>query len=199
MNKVLVYILLGLGIWMLFFRSDEVVMSEGIKVSSSPLQQKLASAQAFRFKEYRVTPLARFELEAKVLSRENYHLGREADLSPTDLALGWGRMSDEKVLKAIDISQSGRWYRWQTSHFPIPRREIETHSANMHIIPKDEAVASRLADIRQGEIIRLKGKLVRVDADDGWRWVSSLSRDDTGSGACEVFFTESIERVPVVP
>jgi hypothetical protein len=41
--------------------------------------------------------------------------------------------------------------------------------------------------------VRLSGYLVEVLGDDGWRWVSSLTREDTGTGACEVIWVEQIE------
>jgi hypothetical protein len=50
-------------------------------------------------------------------------------------------MSDESVLKKIKISQSNRWDRWQVREFPITQQEIQTHSTNMHIIPKDRGLA----------------------------------------------------------
>jgi hypothetical protein len=31
---------------------------------------------------------------------------------------------------------------------------------------------------------------VRVEAADGWSWTSSLTRDDTGPGACEVMWVD---------
>lgn len=193
MNKVLFLFLVSFTFWFFFIKSDKVTLGSGVMAAQAPLQERAAFAKSFMFKGYSLTPLARFELKAKVLSKENYSLGREADLSPLDLALGWGRMSDEDVLKSINISQGGRWYRWQSEKFLIPRREIETSSANMHMIPKDEDVAASLEDIRTGEIVSIRGNLVRVDAKDGWHWMSSLSRDDTGSGACEIIFVESIE------
>jgi hypothetical protein len=76
---------------------------------------------------------------------------------------------------------------------PIPRREIETHSANMHMIPADEVIEDALLDLRPGEIVSLRGKLVRVEAGDGWRWVSSMTRKDTGGHACELVYVERID------
>jgi len=146
----------------------------------------------FRVEGHTITPLQSFELEARVLGREDYRLDRGAKLSPTDLALGWGPMADPSVLSSVDISQSNRWYRWRVESFPIPRREIETHSANMHMIPADETVAAALADIEPDQRIRLSGQLVRVEGDDGFRWVSSLSREDTGDGACELIWVEQL-------
>ncbi len=155
--------------------------------------QNAPSKKPFEFKGYSITPLADFEITAKILSREKYHLGEEANLSPLDLALGWGRMADDEVLKNIDVSQSNRWYYWETDTLPIPQREIETHSANMHMIPQDDTIKSILLGAKEGDIVNIKGALVRVDKGDNWHWQSSLSRDDTGDGACEVVFVESAQ------
>lgn len=61
------------------------------------------------------------------------------------------------------------------------------------MIPASDDVARTLAQVSAGEHIRLSGKLVRVEGDDGWRWVSSLTREDTGAGACELVWVESLE------
>lgn len=139
-----------------------------------------------------ITKVANFKIKAKVLAREDYYFDRGADLAPVDLALGWGRMSDESILEQINITQSGRFYRWRVESFPIPRREIETHSANMHLIPADKYVQYLIDDIREGEIIELTGSLVNVQSKDGWYWNSSLTRNDTGNGACELIWVESL-------
>ena len=44
--------------------------------------------------------LAGFSVEARVLGREDYRFDREADYAPTDLALGWGRMTEDAVVAA---------------------------------------------------------------------------------------------------
>jgi hypothetical protein len=183
-------LLAALLVWQLLLRPGSVELGPGILAAEDPVQQDPSSTDTFDLEGYRITPLAEFKIRAKVLSREDYSMGREADLSPVDLALGWGRMSDEQVLQHIEISQSGRWYRWRTDNFPIPRREIETHSANMHMIPADEFIEDMLDDTREGQIVEFSGLLVRADADDGWHWSSSLTRNDTGARACEVFYVQ---------
>jgi hypothetical protein len=143
--------------------------------------------------DFALTARAKFELVARVLSTENYRLDPGAALVPEDFALGWGRMSDSAVLKDIDISQSGRFYYWHVRQFPIPRREIETHSANMHLIPADAGVRRELAQVRVGQVVALDGLLVDADRADGWHWRTSLTRDDTGNGACELFYVTSVD------
>ena len=131
-----------------------------------------------------------------MLGREDYLMGREAEFSPTDLALGWGRMTDDAVLAQLAISQGGRWYRyrWKTDP-PIPLGEIVRSSANMHMVPADDAVAAALHDVDAGDRVRIDGWLVQVNTPDGWRWRNSLTREDSGGGACEVVYVCSITRL----
>ena len=192
MKSITILSLLCLTGWFFFIREASVRYGPGIFAPNDPIQKNLKYAASFPFKGYSITPLAEFTLKAKVLSKENYRFDRESDISPVDLALGWQAMSDERILDKIDISQSGRWYQWWTRNFPIPRREIESNSANMHIIPANEAIEATLRKVRKGDIIALSGQLVQVEADDGWHWVSSLSRADTGNGACEIVFVEHL-------
>ena len=176
--------------WLL--RDDAIEHGPGVLVPDIPLQRDADEARAFEHNGYLIKPLADFTIKSRVLGREDYSLDREAELAPMDLALGWGPMSDQSVLDQIDISQSGRWYRWYAEQLPIPRRDIERNSANMHLIPADEWVEDVLDDVREGSIVELRGFLVEAKSDDGWRWRSSLTRDDTGARACELVFVERV-------
>ena len=76
----------------------------GVRPGEAPLQTRVPAALGgFRLQPAQLSPLAGFSIEARVLSREDYRAGREAELSPTDLALGWGRMRDDAVLARLDI------------------------------------------------------------------------------------------------
>ena len=193
----LLLIVCALGAY-LTFRDRPVAQPPGVLVADVPVQAALwDDDRPFRHNdEFTVTPLARFELAARVLSREDYTFDTEAALAPVDLALGWQQMSDTAVLEQIEIDQRNRFYYWQVEDFPIPRKAIETQSANMHLIPGNRTVARQLDAVREGELIRLQGYLVEVIRDDGWRWRSSLSRKDTGAGACEVIFVKRLEVLP---
>ena len=192
MHKLLIVLLVVVAVWKFLTYQGTVTLGPGVMVSEAPLQTTVNPPKRFSIDEYELTELAKFRIKAKVLSKKNYHFGREAELSPVDLALGWQNMSDESVLEQIEISQSGRFYRWYVNSFPIPRKAIETQSANMHIIPSNKLVEATLEDIRQGDIVEITGSLVNVEAKDGWRWQSSLTRDDTGSGACELIWVEDV-------
>jgi len=191
MKNILLLLFVIAACWKLLADDGVVELEAGILVSDDPKQTAIMSAKPFVVKGYQITPLASFVIKAKVLSKNSYLLGRESDLSPIDLALGWKNMSDEEVLSQIKITQSGRWYHWQVQDFPIPRSEIESQSANMHLIPASNAIESMIKQVKQGQIIDMRGYLVRVDAKDGWQWLSSLTRNDTGAHSCELVFVES--------
>jgi hypothetical protein len=168
-----------------------------VGMDHAPLQTEVPGTLGpFRHAAALLDPLAGFSIKARVLSREDYRIGREADLSPTDLALGWERMRDDAVLSQLKISQSSRWYhyRWQDQP-PLPPAEIVRSSANMHMIPSSEAVADALASVDKDDNVRIEGWLVEARAPDGWRWRSSTSREDTGGGACEVVYVCQITRL----
>lgn len=142
---------------------------------------------------YQVIDLEAYQGEFRILSREDYHLGVEAKFSPVDFAVGWGAMANPQVYSQIDISQGNRWYRWHVDHEPpIPLREIAISSANMHMIPANKAVAEQLKDIKKGDLVYLKGALVEIKTNNGWTWRSSLSREDTGGGACELMRVDEV-------
>ena len=185
--------LVALAVWQRAHRP--IPHAPGEVAPDIPVQTALGGApRPWRKGDYTIKPLARFSVTARVLSRADYRFDAGAKLVPVDLALGWGRMSDSEVLKDIDISQSGRFYFWHVDTYeklPIPEREIIESSANMHLIPADEGIARVLERVRVGAVVTLRGRLVEARRDDGWRWRSSLSREDSGGGACELLLVEA--------
>ncbi len=167
-----------------------------IAFGDGPLQTDAPSAMTpFAHDDALLKPLAGFSVDARVLSAKAYGSDREAKYAPIDLALGWGRMRDDAVLSKLDISQSGRWYSYRWSDQPpIAADEIVRSSANMHMIPSNAAVADALDDLDADDRIRIDGWLVQVEAQDGWRWRSSLSREDSGQGACEVVYVCAVAK-----
>jgi len=183
--------LIGYGLWHAWSGRTQQ-QPEGVLAPNAPRQIAVDRRTALEKHGYTLEPLARFEVEARVLGREQYRTDRESKLAPVDLALGWGRMSDSAVLKKVSVSQSNRFYFWRVDEFPIPQDEIVASSGNMHMIAANAAIEKRLRNIRPGQLVSLSGYLVEASAPDGWRWRSSLSRTDTGFGACELVWVEEL-------
>ncbi len=184
-------VLIGLG-YFVHNRSVQKRLTANGLISTQPVQAG-TSDRAFQFAGYAIEPVARYEVRAKVLSIERYRIGREADLSPVDFVLGWGPMSDNAITDQLNITQGNRWYqyRWSGSP-PVDPAVIVRTSANTHLVPADNDIKDRLLKVSTGEIVTLKGNLINVKHPDGWAWRSSLTREDSGAGSCELMLVHEV-------
>ena len=193
MKKTIITLVLILIVLIYFFYPETVItFPPGITTPEQPKQTNLAVKKVWNVGEFSIEALAEYDIKARVLSRNNFSLGKESELSPFDLALGWGPMSDQSNIDRIDISQSNRWYHWYSDDLPIPSKEVSLNSANVHIIPKDKSVENQFDEVYKGSLVEMKGYLVKVSTAEGWHWVSSLRRDDVGGGSCELFWVDEV-------
>lgn len=193
-TKLIIAIILSVFMGWKFLLSRPIDQPHGVQVApGDPVQINIDSPTPFRHEQFTFTPTAKYDITARILGVEHYYLDASSVLSPVDLALGWGIMSDSAVLENIEIEQSVRFYSWRTDKLVVPLQEISRHSANTHIIPADDYVKSKVKSIREGQIAHMKGYLVSIKGDNGFTWNSSMTRNDTGKGACEVFWVEQIE------
>jgi hypothetical protein len=162
----------------------------------TPSQGTLDTAGSVQQGHWHLRERASYDITARILSREDYHFDALSDLIPEDLALGWGAMSDNRMLAHFHISQGGRFYSWQSmGALPIPRQQVIEQSANTHVIPVDAAVRHELAALRAGQVVHLTGTLVDGQRDDGMTIRTSLTRNDEGAGACEIMLVETVDVV----
>ena len=187
MKKLLALIAVVAASW--FYFHETPARWRGLPAAKDPVQLSARLPAPFKHDRFTVTPLATYSITAVVLSRERYRNDANAEICPIDLALGWGPMSASAVLNDLSISQSGRWYEYSwRSEPPLDPTDITIHSANTHCLPADDEVRRQLLEVKRHELVTMEGYLVEVRADDGYRWRSSLTRSDTGGGACEVMW-----------
>ena len=164
----------------------------GVLVAEEPQQQACEPHPLGQIKNYSLTAVASYSLQARVLHTKRYWVDGD-DLVPYDVAIGWGRMSDQAVLDHLHISQSNRFffYEWRDEP-PLPPDEIAAHSANTHIIAANRDVSKAVRSLRAGQVVSMRGYLVNVTGPNGFHWNTSLRRDDSGNGACELFYVEEL-------
>jgi hypothetical protein len=144
--------------------------------------------------EVQVRPRAAFDISAVVAASESYSFDDGAFLSPVDLVMTWGLLPEEPYRSRVSYYQVTRYYFWRTRDPSLDLSYIATHSANMHMIPATRNLARALAHVGGGDRVRLRGLLVDVEGASGFRWQTSLSRQDTGPGACELVWVEELQR-----
>jgi len=139
---------------------------------------------------FHIAPRATYDISAKVVAREHFLAGSGA-LIPWDLALVWGPLVDEPYRSKLSFFQYARIITasWRVGSFD--RDLINAHMANNHLIPATPGVLRAIAHIRTGDIVRLEGDLVDATA-PGFEWRTSLTRTDTGLGACETIWVKAV-------
>jgi hypothetical protein len=188
----LLLIYIGWGGWN-WFSNRPFHPPDGVLAADDPLQTNVLGGNKVQVGRWSLTVRAHYQITARILGSEHYRFDALSDLIPEDLALGWGPMSDNRNLRSIDISQSNRFYYWRVpAASALAKDSIITHSANTHVIPQNAIIGRQLSRLRPGQVVTLSGELVDGVRDDG-RWIkTSLVRNDTGAGACEVLLVTDV-------
>jgi hypothetical protein len=189
--KLTLALIAGTISW-LYFSSRPIKHPPGVLVAEAPMQIDIPPRALPSVEGWNLTAVAEYHLRGRVLGTKRYHAGPDADLVPTDVAVGWGRMSDQAVLDQFGLSMSNRFFFYEWAEAPaIPVQEIEVSAANNHVIAANDEVRRVIGSLRPGHILTMNGFLVNARGPGGAMWNSSLRRNDTGNGACELFYVES--------
>jgi hypothetical protein len=138
-----------------------------------------------------VTVKADYKLTARVYSQRYYLNDRQAQLIPFDIAYSWGDLAEDPNFKKLKVKQRNRWAYWRYDKGFMSGKDIIKSISNTHVIPASEAVSDTLRKLDKGDVIQLEGHLVDAIIDKKYIFRSSMSRTDTGDGACEVFYVTS--------
>lgn len=207
LNKYRFLILLTIFIVTFFSRNNVRSVDEIMpEVLRQPYQSVVYSQKEVAFArdgyQYRVLPFYDYEINALVVGKMDYRLfniyGYDK-IFPLDLCLIWGSNVARKLHRnsAVSFSQDCRWC-W-ANWFGDVNFNINELSNN-HLLINNKEILQKAKDILKGDQIKIKGKLVNVKANGigekgscGITWNTSVSRIDSGAGACEVIYVENIE------
>ena len=172
------------------------------RAASEPEQVLVENDPAIEFEakrhHVRLQPRATYKITGYAAETSRQLLDEWDFVMPMDVALVWGPVADPAVLSHVKFHLSERYVSyWHDAATPASG-QLPSHIANNHLIPADEGVAKDLARIRIGDLVTLRGKLVDVHINDAsgkqvFRARTSLTRNDVGSGACEIIWVESVE------
>jgi hypothetical protein len=183
-------------VWVIRLPYQPITHPPGVLAPREPQQGPLIEgAPMIQLKGWNLKPLATYSLQARVLAVKRYRSDPTADLSPYDVLLGWGPMSDSANLSEISFSQRHRFGYWHHGpNLSISASEISRHQANTHLIPANAEIQSRMSWLREGSVVIIRGHLVEAQRVDGGGppWRSSVTRADTGDGACEIVYVASL-------
>jgi hypothetical protein len=149
---------------------------------------------------YTLTPRATYDITGLVVSQHRgdalFNLYHQADPGNIrDVCVVWGEAITNGSYRKVTFT-SGEFtcsFSWSTAITPPFRPE---KASNNHLIPADAAVARQIGRIHVGDQIRMRGLLVDYRVTSGGRDVftrrTSLTRNDTGNGACEILYVTGL-------
>ncbi len=176
----------------------------------APTQKELVNAKSIKFNRdgysYTLNPLYDYTIQGLVLHQQKYDawysLSRTDKTFIKDLCVLWGKTLESGSYRngSVAIKQDSRWC-WFSYSGNITFNSSEI--SNNHLIASNPEIERQIRSISGGDQIRIAGKLVNVHAEaigktDRYEsliadWKTSTVRNDSGGGACEVIYVESIQ------
>ncbi len=152
---------------------------------------------------YRVEPLHDYAIAGLVVSehraeswwrRTTFHSRRNDRLNVKDVCLIWGRNAVSGSYRLAGFS-SGEFTCYLRLATAEAARAFDPRAlSNNHLLAVEEGLRRRLRDLRRGDQIVLRGYLARYSHNHGFAYArgTSVSRDDTGNGACETLYVSEL-------
>lgn len=186
-----VVILLIVAGYLQYYKATRSHLGPGILVPEDPEILTVNYHRAWTNNDYTIVPIASINIRARTLRTKSYYWDRSTSLSPIDVLLGWGELSDQTILENLSISQSDRDFSWKAKGpLTVNDSYINNHMANFHLIPANPAIKKVIKSLHNNEIINMSGYLVDISASDGYTWTSHLQQNGPNYG--KIFWVESI-------
>lgn len=146
-----------------------------------------------------VTPVADYVIRGLVVSHNNpdawYRFDithDERSLNTRDLCIIWGenlKRGDYRNISFVNHDWSCEWRHGKNVAF-----FSETELSNNHLITDSEVVRDIINNVRVGDQVLIRGRLVNYSEErwNGWFRRTSVSRHDEGNGACEIIFVHDL-------
>ncbi|MEI7918317.1 MAG: hypothetical protein WCH58_02940 [Candidatus Saccharibacteria bacterium] len=196
-----------------YFQKNILVDNKYVSSASlaEPVQDTSDDSYSISFKsgnyDYAVNPLFNYTITGVVVSKHDYNPADTDIERPIryDLCIVWGKNVSEKTYVSPDISfsQSQRFCNYSFHNSPT---FYTPQISNSHIVTTSSAVLDKLQSINPGDEVKITGQLVNLSVtgnDSNGQmvnntWKSSTDRKDTGAGACEVIYVDSVDILSTV-
>ena len=180
----------------------EYVTAKDLGNIDSPIQIETDGSTRIKIDDTNINIyyLYTYEIRGKALATYHYLPTKIANkLSPVDVGIGWGYLLNDEHFDSIKWSETGSrrlTYRYNDGYWKTHAADFEGLYSNNHLIPSNKKIRKLIKKIKPGDYIELKGYLVNIYWSKNnyeYYWESSTTREDTGDGACEVFYVTDIK------
>jgi len=152
---------------------------------------------------YTLVPRATYAISGLVVSQHRgdalFNLDHKTDPGNIrDVCVVWGESITNGSYRKVKF-WSGEFtcsFSWSGDLTPAFKPET---ASNNHLLPADPSIAEQIGAIHVGDQLRMTGLLVDYTVTQGGREIftrrTSLTRGDTGNGACEILYVTGLSVV----
>lgn len=151
--------------------------------------------------EYNINPKFAYELDGVIVSYNDsggfddiWHHKRWKDfINLRDLCVIWGGNVESGVYRSMKFNNDS-WASWPDAATGAPFKMNAL--SNNHLLTDNDSIKTALMAAEPGDHIRLKGVLAKYsNKSNGFNRSTSITREDTGNGACETIYLNEFEIV----
>ncbi|PKD44811.1 hypothetical protein [Rhodohalobacter barkolensis] len=178
-----------------YYLWDQKPIKHGVGVTApdAPVVERGFQLAEHNFKHYTLEPKYRLKTTARVVSNKRYWFDEKAELAPVDFVLGWGELSNERILDQVKTPISRRDYKIDVIRPPMTFNEIRSNLLYMHAIPANETIADQLKSIKTGHIVSIRGFIVDVYDRADVLWTSSRQGNSAKLDNSQYVLIESLD------
>ncbi len=148
-------------------------------------------------RSYEITPRFHYKISGLVVeSHDSFsigdisHLAAKDFLNTADLCLVWGANAASSVLRKLSF-RHGDWTCYVSSSDRESWSKFHMNQlSNNHLLPATDEIARAIATTHITDQVEIEGELVDYK-NGGFTRHTSITRDDTGNGACEIIYVTS--------
>lgn len=154
--------------------------------------------------DYRIEPKFEYELHGLVVSYRQHdgssrmHRRANDHLNVADVCVLWGDNARNEHLGELDFWNGVFTCNVHTKSRAAWQSFRLNEMSNNHLISDDPDIRERVRDVRIGDQVRIRGFLASYGSGNGTRG-TSITRDDTGDGACETIYVEAFDVIAPAP
>jgi hypothetical protein len=151
---------------------------------------------------YTVKPVADYEIWGLVVSEHDsnawwdwIHAAWNDQLNVVDLCVVFAENVASGGYVGLDYSSGQFVCNVQTRSTEKWQRFSMRALSNNHLLADRASIVSKLRNVRIGDQVRIRGSLTEYAHNHGFAFKrgTSLTRDDTGNGACETIYVQEVE------
>ncbi|MCG7531001.1 hypothetical protein MHM98_06520 [Psychrobium sp. MM17-31] len=148
---------------------------------------------------YKVEPLYDYTLYGMVVSLKQHngdsglHRAWGDHLNIADLCVVWSDTAFSPLLHKIEFWNGQFTCFTRTSNMNAWALFKGHQLSNNHLITESSYLRNKIKDIQIGDQIQIKGWLANYQNDRGNKRGTSITRTDTGNGACETIYVNEIK------